>query len=72
MAVRVERTDSRDGYCIHRNATKWVIDEHQQLHIVGPNGNAASYGRGAWASAYMLTPAELEQQLAILDAEVSA
>lgn len=72
MAIRVDRANSMDGYCIHQSATKWVIDEHQQLHVVGPHGNAASYGRGAWASAYILTPKDLERENAILGADEPA
>ena len=34
----------------HTEATKWVIDEYERLHIVGDNGNIASYNRGYWAN----------------------
>lgn len=31
-------------------AEKWVIDDHEMLHVVGSDGNLASYGRGGWQS----------------------
>lgn len=36
----------------HSSATKWHIDEAEQLHIIGPNGNIASYNRGYWANVH--------------------
>ena len=42
---------SHDGAAfIFENATKWVIDESNMLHIVGENGNLASFAHSAWAS----------------------
>ena len=35
---------------IYTSANKWVIDDERQLHIVGQNGNLASYATGHWAS----------------------
>lgn len=32
------------------NAKTWVIDEQERLHIVGDNGNLASYNRNGWAT----------------------
>lgn len=31
------------------DATKWVIDDDGRLHIVGPNGNVASFNAGGWS-----------------------
>lgn len=62
MAVQVERTDGM-GSAIYPDATKWVIDDHQQLHVVGADGNLASFGRGAWDAAHQLTGAEVEARL---------
>lgn len=32
------------------DATKWVVDDHERLHIIGTEGNLASYNRGSWAA----------------------
>ena len=48
MAIRVQH--GKDQVTTHENATKWVIDDAEALHIVGPNGNVASYNRGYWAN----------------------
>ena len=40
----------KDEVTEHADVTKWVIDESERLHIVGPNGNVASYNRGYWAN----------------------
>lgn len=41
-------TDSESEVVKFEDATKWVIDDTERLHIVGDNGNIASYNRGAW------------------------
>lgn len=48
MAITVQH--GKDEVTTHDDATKWVIDESERLHIVGPNGNIASYNRGYWAN----------------------
>ncbi|UYL86604.1 hypothetical protein SEA_RADFAD_47 [Arthrobacter phage RadFad] len=48
MAITV--TDSESGVIKFEDATKWVIDDVERLHIVGDGGNIASYNRGAWHS----------------------
>lgn len=34
---------------VYATAEKWVIDDEDRLHVVGPNGNLASYARGVWS-----------------------
>ncbi|AYR01546.1 hypothetical protein PP639_gp046 [Arthrobacter phage Seahorse] len=46
MAITV--TDSDSGVVRFEDGSKWVIDESERLHIVGDNGNIASYNRDAW------------------------
>lgn len=46
--IRVEH--GRDNVTTHQDVTKWVIDDAEALHILGPNGNVASYNRGYWAN----------------------
>lgn len=50
MAIEVQH--GKDLETIHHDATKWVIDDSERLHIVGVggNGNVASYNRGYWAN----------------------
>lgn len=48
MAITVQH--GKDEVTIYDEATKWVIDEVERLHIVGENGNLASYNRGYWAN----------------------
>jgi len=59
MAIEVQH--GKDLVTIHTDATKWVIDESERLHIVGEsgNGNVASYNRGYWANVQHV---ELTQQ----------
>ena len=40
----------KDEVTVHDDASKWVIDEQERLHIVGAGGNVASYNRGYWAN----------------------
>lgn len=47
MAVVVR---SEEGATEFVSAQKWVIDENEMLHIIGSDGNLASYMRGAWGS----------------------
>jgi hypothetical protein len=46
MAITV--TDSESEVIRYDDGAKWVIDEAERLHIVGDNGNIASYNRDAW------------------------
>ena len=46
MAIRVLST--HDETVTYEGAIKWVIDDAQQLHIVGEDGNIASYGHARW------------------------
>lgn len=32
----------------YEDVTKWVIDPDGRLHVVGDDGNLASYNAGAW------------------------
>jgi len=48
MAITVHH--GKDEVTVHDTAIKWVIDEVERLHIVGENGNIASYNRGYWAN----------------------
>lgn len=48
MAITV--TDSESELIRFDDATKWVIDDDERLHVVGDNGNIASYNRGFWRS----------------------
>jgi hypothetical protein len=32
------------------SVSKWVIDDDGRLHVVGEDGNLASYNQGAWLS----------------------
>ena len=48
MAITVHH--GKEEVTVHNEATKWVIDEEERLHIVAPSGNVASYNRGYWAN----------------------
>jgi len=48
MSITVEH--GKDNITIHTKATRWHVDEDERLHIIGPNGNLASYNRGYWAN----------------------
>lgn len=48
MSLTVQH--GKDEVTIHEGTTKWVIDEDERLHIVGSDGNLASYNRGYWAN----------------------
>ena len=52
MAIVVTTPPPGDEYApdevTFTDATKWVIDDAEMLHIVGRDGNLASYNRGAW------------------------
>lgn len=49
MAIAVLSTfDMETEY--FRDGTKWVIDGEKQLHVIGEDGNIASYGCGHWSS----------------------
>lgn len=48
MAITVEY--NKDSSKTFPQATKWVIDENEALHIIGENGNIASYNRGYWSN----------------------
>lgn len=48
MAITVQH--GKDEVTTHADATKWVIDDSERLHVVGPSGNIASYNRGYWAN----------------------
>ncbi len=48
MAITV--TDFESEETRFEDATKWVIDDSERLHIVGENGNIASYNRNGWRS----------------------
>ena len=34
----------------YEDGRKWHIDEERQLHVVGDQGNIASYAGGCWVS----------------------
>ena len=55
MAIEVDGTEQLIRYT---EATKWVIDSNECLHIVGPEGNVASYYRGAWNHVRVASPAK--------------
>ncbi|WNT44937.1 hypothetical protein SEA_ABBYDAISY_42 [Arthrobacter phage AbbyDaisy] len=48
MAVIVTAAEAEE--IRFEDANKWVIDENERLHIIGDNGNIASYNRGFWRS----------------------
>lgn len=45
LVITEHETDAYD------EAKTWVIDDRGLLHIVGDNGNLASYNFGRWISA---------------------
>lgn len=50
MARIAVSTFSQDiPIAFYENAKTWVIDEQERLHVVGENGNLASYNRNGWA-----------------------
>ena len=53
MAIEVDTNEEVRSY---ETATKWVIDSNECLHIVGPEGNVASYYRGAWNHVRVANP----------------
>jgi hypothetical protein len=48
MAITVQH--GKDDATVHHNASKWHIDGDGRLHVVGDNGNTASYNAGYWAN----------------------
>ncbi|AYR00963.1 hypothetical protein PP636_gp08 [Arthrobacter phage Hestia] len=48
MAITVQH--GKDDVTIHTGATRWHVDDNERLHIIGDNGNIASYNRGYWAN----------------------
>lgn len=48
MAITVQH--GKDEVTTHDGATRWHIDDDGRLHIVGENGNTASYNNGYWAN----------------------
>lgn len=48
MSITVQH--GKDDSTTHTSATKWHVDDDERLHIIGPNGNIASYNRGYWAN----------------------
>lgn len=48
MAITVQH--GTDSSTTHPNATKWHVDDDERLHIIGADGNIASYNRGYWAN----------------------
>jgi len=53
MAIVVDTREETHSY---DTATKWVIDDTECLHIVGPDGNIASYFRGVWSHVRVAKP----------------
>ena len=47
-SIRVSH--GKDETTLYPDATKWVIDKSERLHILGTDGNIASYNRGYWAN----------------------
>lgn len=48
--IAVSPSDLNIPIAFYDDATKWVVDEKERLHVIGPNGNLASYNRDAWAA----------------------
>lgn len=48
MAITVEY--GKESIKTYPEATKWVIDDNEALHVVGVKGNIASYNRGYWSN----------------------
>lgn len=51
MSVTVEY--AKESIKTFPAATKWVIDENEALHIIGENGNLASFNRGYWSNVFV-------------------
>jgi hypothetical protein len=54
MAITVQH--GKDDVTTHQDAEKWHIDDDGRLHIVGDNGNVASYNNGYWANVQKAEP----------------
>jgi hypothetical protein len=50
IMARIIVQSFRDLIGSYDTADKWVIDDTGRLHIVGPNGNLASFHQNEWAS----------------------
>ena len=54
MAISVMALPPTSDYApeeiTYPDATKWVVDDDERLHIVGRDGNLATYNRGFWAN----------------------
>ena len=48
MAITVQH--GKDDIATHQDAVKWHTDDYGRLHIVGANGNIASYNEGYWGN----------------------
>lgn len=48
MAIIVQH--GNDEITAHKDSSKWHIDNDGRLHIVGDEGNIASYNFGYWAN----------------------
>lgn len=48
MPITVQH--GKDDITTHHDAAKWHIDGDGRLHVVGDNGNTASYNAGYWAN----------------------
>jgi hypothetical protein len=56
MIMAIEVLDEYDG-AIFTDGRKWVIDDEERLHIVGDDGNIASYNRAVWRRVRRVEPA---------------
>lgn len=54
MAITVQH--GKDDITVHQSASKWHIDDHGRLHIVGENGHTAAYNQGYWANVHQDGP----------------
>lgn len=63
MAIIV--TDSESDAIRFEAGTKWVIDDVERLHIVGDNGNIASYNRSAWRTVIKSQTISADAQFAV-------
>lgn len=57
---------------VYEDATRWVIDDNEMLHVIGPHGNLASYGRGAWASIHKIADTPKTQEVIVSGIDVRA
>ena len=48
----------------YRDATKWVVDDDERLHIIGRDGNLATYNRGFWANVRKVSVKDLATRAA--------